>query len=105
MMKPTAFYTPPSDEAAFEEHYVAVHLPLAASLPGLLRMETARGTGTPDGGPAPYSRTADLYFASSEALTAAFASDAGRATGRDASTLAKRTGSTLTMMISEVDQA
>ena len=105
MMKLTAFYTPPSDEAAFEEHYVSVHVPLAASLPGLVRMETARGTGTPDGRPAPYSRTADLYFASSDAITAAFASDAGKATARDAGQLAKRTGSTLTMQISEVDEA
>jgi len=104
-MKLTAFYTAPSDAAAFEEHYVAVHLPLAAAMPGLVRMETARGTGTPDGRPAPYSRTADLYFASSDAIQAAFASDAGRATARDAAQLAKRTGSTLTLMISEVDEA
>ena len=105
MMKLSALYTPPADPAAFDEHYVAVHVPLAAAMPGLLRMETARGIGTPDGSPAPYSRTADLYFASSEAIAAAFASDEGRATARDAGQLAKRTGSTLTLMISEVDEA
>ena len=39
------------------------------------------------------------------AVQAAFASDEGRATAKDASELAARTGSTMTLMISEVDEA
>lgn len=103
MMKITALYTPPTDPAAFDEHYAAVHLPLAASMPGLARMESAKAVGTPDGSPAPYHRTADLYFEDMDAIGAAFGSEAGRATAKDAGDLAARTGSTLTLMISEVD--
>ena len=105
MLKITALYTPPADPAAFDEHYTSVHAPLAATMPGLVRMETARQLGTPDGRPAPYHRTAELYFADMAAVQAAFASDEGRATAQDASDLASRTGSTMTLMISEVDEA
>ena len=58
MLKITALYTPPADPDAFDAHYAQVHVPLAGSLPGLVRMETARQVGTPDGSPAPYHRTA-----------------------------------------------
>jgi uncharacterized protein (TIGR02118 family) len=103
MMKITALYTPPSDPAAFDEHYVRVHIPLASTLPGLVRMETARQVGTPDGSPPPYHRTAELYFEDMAAVGAAFASEEGRATAKDANDLAARTGSSMTLMISEVD--
>ena len=103
MMKVTAMYTPPSDPAAFDEHYTAVHVPLAQGLPGLVRMETAVMVGTPDGSPAPYHRTADLYFEDMDAVGAAFASEQGRTTAADAASLAERTGSTLTLMVSRVE--
>ncbi len=103
MMRLTAFYTPPSDPAAFDEHYLAVHTPMAKRLPGLVRFESARSVGTPDGSPAPYHRTAELYFDSAADIDAAFASDLGKETAKDASDLAARTGSVFSLMVSEVD--
>ena len=103
MMKITVLYSPPSDPVAFEEHYLAVHMPLVAQMPGLVRAESARQVGTPDGSPAPYYRTADLYFADGDAMNAAFASDAGRATAKDAADLVARTGSVMTMLVGQVD--
>jgi len=103
MMKITAMYAPPSDTAAFEEHYLSAHKPLADTLPGLIRQELAVVGGTPDGSPAPYHRITDLYFQDMDAVTAAFASDEGRRTARDAAALAERTGSALTLLISTVE--
>lgn len=103
MMKVTALYTPPTDPTAFDEHYAAVHVPLARSMPGLVRFESSRAVGTADGSPAPFHRTADLYFEDMAAVQAGFASEQGVQTGKDAASLAGRTGSTLTIMISEVD--
>lgn len=103
MMKVTALYTPPTDPEAFEAHYLSVHAPLAETIPGLVRIETARAIGNADGSAAPYHRTADLYFEDLAAVQAGFSSEQGRATAQDAGSLAARTGSTLTIMISEVD--
>lgn len=103
MMKITALYTPPADPAAFDEHYTAVHIPLVDTMPGLIRQETARTVGTPDGSPPPYHRTAELYFQDSAAIAAAFGSPEGSRTAADARSLAERTGCTMTLLISEVD--
>ncbi len=103
MMKITAMYTPPTDPDAFDEHYAAVHIPLVHQLPGLVRLETARAVGTPDGSPAPYFRTADLYFQDMDAVGAAFGSEPGQKAAQDAGELAARTGSTLSLMMSEID--
>lgn len=103
MMKVTVLYTPPSDAEAFEAHYLAEHGPLVHKMPGLVRLETARPVGTPDGSPSPYYRTADLYFEDMDALGAAFASDPGKAAAKDAADLCARTGSQATFLISAVD--
>jgi uncharacterized protein (TIGR02118 family) len=103
MMKITALYSPPTDPAAFEAHYLSTHAPLVDAMPGLIRQETAMSVGTPDGSPAPYYRTADLYFEDMAAVGAAFGSPEGQATAKDATDLAARTGCTLTLMISQVD--
>lgn len=103
MMKVTVLYSPPSDPEGFEEHYLSQHGPLVMAMPGLVRLETARQVGTPDGSPPAYYRTAELYFEDMDSLGAAFASDAGKAAAKDAADLAKRTGSTTTFLISAVD--
>ena len=103
MMKITVLYTEPTDAAAFEEHYAAVHVPLVGTMPGLVRAETARQVGTADGSPSPYYRTADLYFEDAAAMGASFGSDEGKATAKDAADLVARTGATMTMLISELD--
>lgn len=103
MMKVTVLYTPPADADAFEAHYTSKHSPLVLQMPGLVRLETARQVGTPDGSPSPYYRTAELYFADMDALGAAFGSDPGKAAAKDAADLCARTGSTPTFLISAVD--
>lgn len=103
MMKLSVLYTPPTDPAAFEAHYLSTHAPLVDAIPGLIRQETALAVGTPDGSPPAYYRTADLYFADLDALGAGFASEQGKATAADASALAKRTGSSLTFLVCAVD--
>ena len=103
MMKLTALYTPPADPAAFEQHYTSVHMPLVDAIPGLIRQETARTVGSPDGSAAAFYRQADLYFADMAALGAGFAFEQGKKTAADAADLAERTGCVLSMMISELD--
>jgi uncharacterized protein (TIGR02118 family) len=104
MLKLTVLYTPPTDVPAFDEHYLSVHLPLAGSMPGLVRAETSVCVATPDGSPVPYHRIAELYFESSEAMQASFATEEGKQTARDAQQLAARTGSTVTMVVGVLDQ-
>ncbi len=103
MIKATAYYTPPTDPSAFDEHYAAVHVPLARRLPGLVRFESGKVLATADGSPAPYHRTADLYFEDMDAAGAAFTSDIGVETGRDARELAERTGSQFSLTFTAVD--
>ena len=99
----TALYSLPADPDAFEAHYLSTHAPLVDAVPGLLRQETARFLGTPDGSPPPYYRTATLYFADADSLHAGLGSPEGRATAKDATELAQRTGCTLTLVLGEVD--
>ncbi len=103
MMKLSVLYTPPTDPAAFEAHYLSVHAPMVDAIPGLVRQETSLVVGTPDGSAPAFYRTADLYFEDMDALGAGFASDQGKATAADAGALARRTGSTLTFLVCAVD--
>ena len=105
MMKLTVLYSPPDRVEEFDAHYTSVHVPLALALPDLVRAETALVVATPDGSPAPYHRVADLYWADAAAMDASLASEQGRATAKDAFGIARRTGSTVTMLVSRVDQA
>lgn len=103
MMKLSVLYSPPTDPDAFEAHYLSQHAPLVDAIPGLIRQETGRAVGTPDGSPPAYYRTADLYFEDLDALGAGFASGPGKATAADAGALAKRTGCTITFLVCAVD--
>lgn len=104
MMKLTVLYSPPAQVEEFEAHYLSVHMPLAESIPGLVRAETSLVVGTPDGSAAPYHRIAELYFEDQDAMGAGFASDPGRRTAADAQQLAARTGSTVTMLVGTLDE-
>ena len=103
MMKLTVLYTPPAQVEEFDAHYTSVHVPLVEQMPGLVKAETSVVVGMPDGSPPPYHRMAQLYFDDADAMGAAFSSDAGRRTAKDAQELAARTGSTVTMLIGIVD--
>jgi uncharacterized protein (TIGR02118 family) len=70
MVKAVVLYGPPADPDAFERHYAETHTALATAVPGLQRFEAARAIATPDGGPIPYQRIAELTFEDMDALRA-----------------------------------
>ncbi len=82
-VKLVVLYTKPDDAAAFDEHYLGVHVPLVHKLPGLQRFESGTFTSALDGGEQTYHRIAELYFADRAALDAAFGSSEGAATAAD----------------------
>ncbi|MDQ6607107.1 MAG: EthD family reductase [Actinomycetota bacterium] len=100
MVKITVLYGPPTDTAAFEEHYANTHLPLAAKMPNVQRFEASRVVATPDGSEPPYYRMAEVWFASQEDLQATMSSPEGTATVQDIGSFA--TGGA-TVVIAEID--
>ena len=88
MFRMLVLYPRPDDAEAFDRHYFDVHVPLATQLDGLRSFTVSRNT-TPIRSDQTYHLVAELDWDSKEAFQAAFASDAGRATGRDAATLAQ----------------
>ncbi len=82
-VKLVVLYTLPADTAAFDNHYLDVHMPLARKLPGLQRAETGVFTAALDGGEQSFYRVAQLYFADQDAMGAAFGSEEGKATAAD----------------------
>jgi len=82
-VKLVVLYTQPDDPAAFEEHYLGVHMPLVMAVPGLQRAEAGRLTAALDGGGQTFYRLTELYFADQAALQGAFGSAEGNATAAD----------------------
>jgi uncharacterized protein (TIGR02118 family) len=80
-VKLVVLYTQPDDAAAFDEHYLGVHGPLADKIPGLERWESGRIVAAADGGEQTYFRIAELYFADQAALQAGLGSDEGKVGG------------------------
>ncbi len=83
-VKLTVVYDNPIDPKAFEQHYGAVHVPLAQKIPKLRRAELAKVFPKEDGSPTPAYRTADLYFDSYDDACAAVATPEGQAAIKDA---------------------
>ncbi|AHD04827.1 EthD family reductase [Paenibacillus larvae] len=96
MVKLIAIYRKPEDMEAFNQHYFNTHAPLAAKMPGLLKMEVGKIYGSP-------GRESDLYLIaeSKEALKAALSSPEGRASGKDLMGFA---GKVVTMHMAEVHE-
>jgi uncharacterized protein (TIGR02118 family) len=82
-VKLVVLYTQPDDAAAFNDHYLGVHVPLVEKIPGLQRAETGTITVALDGGELTHHRIAELYFADQAAMDAAFGSPEGAATAAD----------------------
>ena len=61
MKKLIALYKTPADSEAFMAHYRSVHLPLAAKVPGLVRIELSVVTRTLVGQPGNFM-LAEMYF-------------------------------------------
>ncbi|MFD2370534.1 EthD family reductase [Brevibacillus sp. GCM10020057] len=98
MVKLVAVYRKPEDVEAFDKHYNEVHAPLAAKMPGLIKMEVSKIYGAPMG-ESDLHLIAEMYFESKEALLEALSSPEGRAAGKDLRGFA---GSLVTMHFAEV---
>jgi uncharacterized protein (TIGR02118 family) len=99
VVKLTVLYGHPTDPDAFETYYANTHVPLALTIPGLMRVEAAKVLGMPEGGTVPYYRIGELWFADQEQLEAAMGSAEGRETAADLANFA--TGGT-TILMSEI---
>jgi uncharacterized protein (TIGR02118 family) len=82
-VKLVVLYTQPDDPDSFDQHYLDVHMPLVAKIPGLQRAETGSFTAAPDGGEETYHRMAELYFADQAALEQALGTPEARAASAD----------------------
>ena len=78
-----AVWTQPNDPEAFEKHYVDVHVPLAAKIPGLAKLVTTRTTTVLGDEPSPYHRIAELWFEDEEACRRAMQSPELEETAKD----------------------
>ena len=61
-VKITVLYAQPKDPAAFEKYYAETHLPIAAKMQGVKRIELSKVAAGPDGAAPPFYRIAELYF-------------------------------------------
>lgn len=88
MIKVTLLYAHPADTEAFEKYYSETHLPMAAKMKGVLKLELSKFLPGPDGSKPPYYRMAELYFASPEEMQLTLTSPEGQATVADLSNFA-----------------
>lgn len=92
MARMVVIYRTPDDPAAFDAHYVNVHIPLAKQLPGLRKYEVSRGdVRSLAGDPAPYL-VGTLHFDDIAAIRGAFATEVGKACAADRRLLAPNDG-------------
>jgi uncharacterized protein (TIGR02118 family) len=70
MPKLVVLYPTRRDTAAFDRVYMQDHAPMVTreNFKGIQKFVASRIVGTPDGGPAPFYRIAELHFASIGAL-------------------------------------
>ena len=79
MIKLTVLYGHPRDEHAFERYYADTHLPIAAKMKDVCRLELTRFRPASDDGKPTYYRMAEIYFRDAAQLEAALASEPGQA--------------------------
>ena len=99
MVKVTVLYGHPEDNEAFEKYYHETHVPIAAKIPGVQKVELTKFIGTPEGSPPSQYRMAEVYFNNLEELQAGMGSGEGQATVADLANFA--TGG-VDVMIGEV---
>ena len=90
MHRITIQYAAPADPEGFDAHYRDVHVPLAASLPGLRRFALSRPRALGPG-EAPHL-VAELWFDDADALRAALKSPEMAETAADAERMCKAHG-------------
>ena len=88
MAEMIVIYKTPRNPAAFDRHYLEVHVPLARRLPGLRMLETNRGPIISLYGASEAHLVATLHFDSLSDINAAFMSECGHACAADRQQLA-----------------
>jgi len=83
MIKLTVLYGHPTDPTAFEEYYTNTHLPIAATMKGIDKVEYTKFLSAPDGSQPAHYRMAEFWVASADALRATMHSPEGTATSTD----------------------
>jgi len=83
MMKVTVLYGHPTSPDEFEKYYSGTHLPLAAKMKGVARIEFTKFVAGPDGGKPAFYRMAELYFATQAQMDQSLGSPEGQATVAD----------------------
>jgi uncharacterized protein (TIGR02118 family) len=100
MMKITVLYGSPTSAEQFEKYYGGTHLPLAAKMKGVARIEFTKFVSGPDGAKPAFYRMAELYFTTQAQMEQSLKSSEGQATVADIQNFA--TGG-VTMVIGSVD--
>ena len=83
MMKVTVLYGHPTSPDEFEKYYGSTHLPLAAKMKGVARIELTKFVAGPDGGKPAFYRMAELYFTTQVQMEQSLGSAEGQATVAD----------------------
>ncbi len=83
MVKLVVTYGHPEDPEAFETYYAETHLPIAAKIPNVTKVELTKFVGTPDGSKTSNHRMAEVYFDSIEQLQEGMGSAEGQAAVND----------------------
>jgi uncharacterized protein (TIGR02118 family) len=83
MMKVTVLYGQPTSADEFEKYYAGTHLPIAAKMQGVARLELTKLLAAPDGGKPAFYRMAELYFATEAQMQSTLGSPEGKATVAD----------------------
>jgi len=99
MYKIVAFWSAPkkSDVEAFEKYYADIHVPIAALVPGLQRLELTKVDSGIEGAAAPFYRVAELDFDSEDSMKRSSESAQWRTMREDAGKMLERFGVTLTV--------
>jgi len=99
MTKITVMYGHPTSSEEFEKYYSTTHLPLAATMKDVVRIELTKFISGPDGTKPAFYRMAELYFSTRQELEQTLASPEGKATVAD---LAKFATGGVTVLIGAV---
>ncbi|MBI2502995.1 MAG: EthD family reductase [Candidatus Latescibacteria bacterium] len=83
MMKVTVLYGHPASPEAFEQYYSGTHLPIAAKMKGVARIELTKFTAGPGGTKPAFYRMAELYFATQAQMEQTLGSPEGQAAVAD----------------------
>ncbi len=101
MIKATLLYKHPTDPEAFEKYYQETHLPIAANMKDVEKLELTKFLSTQDAGKPEYYRMAELYFTDPMKMQSSMASPEGQAAVADLPNFA--TGG-VTILVGSVEQ-